>query len=92
MAAIERWKKKAKIKGKLVKKSFTKNDNILLSIQRKKSVAKVLVNKNFQDLFNIANNLKLYENIYIEGKKELGIIYCDKIENLDVRLIRQTRL
>lgn len=78
--AKERARKQAKIRGIIKDKKITKNSNIILIIGKGKFEYVVLVNKNREELFDLAKKLDVNDEIYARGDKGVNVIFADKLE------------
>lgn len=47
----------------------------------------MLVNKNKENLFKIAENVGVGDLIYFEGERKINITFCDKLEILNKKEI-----
>lgn len=78
--AKERLRKHAKIKGIVKDKKLTKNNNLILIIKKGKYEHAVLVNKNRNNLFEIAEKLKVNDEVYATGDKGVNVVFCNNLE------------
>jgi tRNA(Ile2) C34 agmatinyltransferase TiaS len=78
--AKERARKQAKIRGIVKDKKISKNNNIVLIIKKGKFEYAVLVNKSRKEMFDLAEKLKVNDEIYAKGDKGVNVVFCDKLE------------
>ena len=78
--AKERLRKQTKIKGVVKDKKLTKNNNLILIIKKGKYEHAVLVNKNRKNLFEIAEKLKVNDEVYAIGDKGVNVVFCDNLD------------
>ena len=80
MAAQERWRKKPKVKGTLLKKTKTKSDSYKLLIKARDEHT-VYVLKNNKNLYEIAERAKKGDLLSTACRVWLGKYFCEKISN-----------
>ena len=78
--AKEKDRKKARVKGIVTNKKISKNNNIILIVNKTDYEEAVLINKNKENLFKIAENTGIGDLIYFEGERKVNIIFGDKLE------------
>ena len=78
--AKEKLRKRAKVTGIVKEKKRTKNNNLILIIQKSKYETAVLVNKNREELFNLAQKLSINDEVYCRGDKGVNVVFADKLE------------
>ena len=78
--AKERLRKQARIRGIVKDKKQTKNNNLILIIEKSKYGEAVLVNKKREKLFELAEKLNINDEVYVRGDRGVNIIFCDKLE------------
>ncbi len=82
MVIQERWRKKPKIKGILIRKSKTKSESLRLTLQLKnKKQKKVYVLKKNINLYRVAEQAKKDDILSVAGRTWLGKMFCEKIVN-----------
>ena len=72
-------------------KEYTKQGNLILTVEDPTGMIKVLVNKTKQDLFTLANDLVLDEVVGIIGKTGDRIIFANAIIFPDVPLTKELK-
>jgi len=72
-------RERVSIIGLVLEKSVTKNGNIMLSLEDPTGVFKVLVMKNKEEVFALANDLVLDEVIGISGVMGNKIVFCNSL-------------
>ncbi len=81
---IERWKKKFKISGKVIRKRITKKGSFLFTLKTRKSEYDVVVPQYKKEEFELAKNINEEDIIKIIGERQIGgVIFCDRIKKLD---------
>ena len=78
--AKEKYMKKARVKGIVTDKKISKNNNIILIVNKPEYEESVLINKNKEVLFKIAESIGIGDLIYFEGERKVNIIFGDKLE------------
>ena len=79
----ERWKKKAKIAGVVIKKRASKKGSFVFTVQTKKSEYDIVVPAHRKKEFELAKNINESDTIKTIGEKQAGgIIFCERIEKL----------
>lgn len=81
MLKQERWRKKPKLKGMLLKKEKNKKGNIKLTLKIKGSEAMIYILKRNKNLFAKAERAKEGDLLYIVGRKWLAYYFCEKLDN-----------
>lgn len=87
------FKRRIRIKGRIVKKSFTKSGNIRLKIAKADEEYNFVVVKSHKERFALAEALKKKDFVSAEGINKFRAVICTKlkkIENVDES--RQVRL
>lgn len=77
--------------GLVTEKRTTKNKNIILRLEDPTGQVNVLVNKNKNDLFKIANDMVLDEVIAITGVNAENIVFADNVFLPDIPLSKELR-
>jgi len=79
----ERWKKKVKLSGSVIKKRITKKGSIVFTLTTKKSEWEVVVPQHRKEEFKTAKTVNEDDIIKIIGDKQIsGLIFCDRIKKL----------
>lgn len=79
----EKWKKKIKISGLVIKKRITKKGSFALTVKTKKSEYELIVPQHRVEEFELANGISEGDVIKAIGDKQAsGIIFCDRIKKL----------
>ncbi|MBI2647377.1 hypothetical protein HYW99_02780 [Candidatus Woesearchaeota archaeon] len=79
----EKWKKKLKIAGIVIKKRISKKGSFILTIKTRKSEYDIVVPEHKKDEFELAKCINEGDIIKVIGDKQIGgIIFCDRIERL----------
>ncbi|MDP2907023.1 MAG: hypothetical protein Q8O03_03720 [Nanoarchaeota archaeon] len=86
MAAKEKktepYKRKARMRGIVEEKSFTKKGNILLKIRKEDGELCFTVLKSHKERFATAESLALGRPVYAEGIKRFRGVICTKLKPL----------
>lgn len=80
---LKEYKKRLRVKGRLVKKSLTKNKNIRLTIKKEDDMYKFIVLKSHKERFAIAEKLAVGKSVSIEGIPKFRMVICTKLKVLD---------
>ena len=80
---LKEFKRRLRVKGRVVKKSLTKNRNIRLTIKREKDTYKFIVLKSHKESFAIAEKLALGRSISVEGIPKFRMVICTKLKVLE---------
>ena len=79
----ERWKKKLRVIGVVLKKKATRKGSYMINIKTKKSQYDVVIPQYKAEEFQIAKDINEGDIIKIIGDKQVGgIVFCDKIEKI----------
>jgi len=93
MAVQEKWIRKARHKGEIIKKKPTKKGNILLVIKKPMYDINVVVPKNREKEFELAQNLKVGDSISVIGEKKVNLVICDRLKRIkDAERGEQTKI
>lgn len=94
MTTQEKWVRKARHKGEVIKKKLTKKGNILFVIKKPLYDVNVVVTKNRKKEFELAQSLKVGDVISIIGEKKVNLVICDRLKkiNEDVDDKKQSKL
>lgn len=80
---IKEFKKRLRIKGKLIAKSTTKKGNITLKIKKDENEYKFTVLKSHKERFALAEKLTMGRSVAIEGINKFRIIICTRLKILE---------
>jgi len=78
---IKGFKQLSRIKGKLIKKSFTKNKNIKLTIKKGEREITFIVLKTHKERYSLAEKLKIDSSVYAQGIPKFRMIICTKLKH-----------
>lgn len=79
----EKWKKKAKISGMVMKKRISKKGSFVLTLKTKNSEYDIVVPEHRKEEFEIAKDINEGDMIKVIGDKQIsGLIFCDRIKKL----------
>ena len=79
---VKEYKRRIRIKGKLTKKSLTKNKNIKLTIKKGENEFSFIVLKSHVERYSLAERLKINSSVYAEGISKFRMIICTKLKSL----------
>ncbi|MBW2977154.1 hypothetical protein KY347_06955 [Candidatus Woesearchaeota archaeon] len=82
----EKWEKKVKISGKVIRKRTTKKGSFMLKVKTKKSEYNLVVPMHRKSEFELAKNIQEGDMIKAVGDKNIGIIFCDRLKKLNSRI------
>jgi len=88
----EKWKKKARIKGIVVNKRFTKKGSIMLTIRARKLEYDVVVPQHRKEEFEVAQNIREKDFVSIIGEKAINVIFCERIKLLNKDFSKQKQM
>lgn len=82
-ALKERWQKKLRITGEVIRKKITKKGSFMLTIKTRKYEYSVVIPKHRKNEYNMAKNTSEGEFVKVTGEKNIDIIFCDRIQKLN---------
>lgn len=89
----EKWKKKVRITGTIIKKRTTKKGSLMLTVKTRKSEYEIVVPQYKKELFELAKSINDGDIIKVIGDKQVGgIVFCDVIKKLDKDIEEQMKL
>ena len=80
---IKEFKKRLRIKGKVLAKGETKKGNITLTIRKGEDEFKFTVLKSHKESFALAESLSIGESVSIQGIPKFRMIICTKLKMLE---------
>ena len=91
---IKEFKRRLRIKGKVVGKGTTKKGNITLKIRKDDNEYKFTVLKSHKERFALAEKLKMNNSVSIEGISKFRMIICTRLKALEkgIQESKQTKL
>ena len=91
---IKEFKRRLRIKGKVIEKGTTKKDNITLKIRKDDNEYKFTVLKSHKERFALAEKLKMNNSVSIEGISKFRMIICTRLKALEkgIQEGKQTKL
>ena len=84
---IKEFKRRLRIKGKVIEKGTTKKDNITLKIRKEDNEYKFTVLKSHKERFALAEKLKMNKSVSAEGISKFKFIICTRLKPLEKGLI-----
>ncbi|MBR9690360.1 hypothetical protein GOV08_01620, partial [Candidatus Woesearchaeota archaeon] len=90
-AKNKREKENVSIIGMVRDKALTRNKHLMITVEDLTGTIKILVNKNRDDLFKIANDIVFDEVIGIEGNVSKDLIFANKIIMPDIPLTKELK-
>lgn len=79
---IKRFKDRLRIKGEIVKKGKTKNDNIRLKIKEKNDLFNYIVLKSHKERYALAEKLKIGEFVSAVGIRKYRAVICTQLKQI----------
>ncbi len=79
---INEFKRRIRAKGKVIKKSLTKNRNIALKIQKDEDTYHFVVIKTHKERFALAESLKEGDYVSIQGISRFRAIICTQLKKI----------
>ena len=91
---IKEFKRRLRVKGKIIEKGTTKKGNITLKIRKDDNEYKFTVLKSHKERFALAEKLKMNNNVSIEGISKFRMIICTRLKALEkgIQEGKQTKL
>ncbi len=91
---IKEYKRRLRVKGKVVEKGTTKKGNIALKIKKDDNECKFTVLKSHKERFALAEKLKINNSVSIEGISKFRMIICTRLKALEkgIQEGKQTKL
>lgn len=81
---IKEYKRRVRIRGRVVKKAMTKNGNITFYIQNvEPHFFKFIILRSHRERFVLAEKLKAGQSISIEGIPKVNTIICSRLKYLE---------
>ncbi len=77
---IKEYKKRLRVKGKVVAMGITKNGNISLTIGKDEGTLKFTVLKSHKEIYALAEKLKIGKSVSIEGIPKFRFIICTRLK------------
>ncbi|MBS3112177.1 metallophosphoesterase [Candidatus Woesearchaeota archaeon] len=84
-------KESVSIIGFVMEKEFTKNGNLMLTLEDPTATIKVLINKGKEDLFSLAEDIVLDEVIGINGVTGNKILFCNEVFFPDIPVTHELK-
>lgn len=89
----EKWKKKARIVGLVIRKRASKKGSFVFTVQTKKSEYDIVVPEHRMQEFEIAANINEGDVIKAIGDRQAsGIIFCERIKKLSKSSFDERRM
>ena len=80
----EKWKKKLKITGIVLKKRGSKKGSFIFTVKTKKSEYGLVVPEHRKEEFELAKGINEGDTIKAIGDRQVsGIVFCDRIKRLN---------
>lgn len=91
---LKEYKRRLRLKGRIVSKSMTKNKNIKLTVKKDEEKYSFIVIKTHKERYALAEKLSLGKAVSIEGIPKFRMTICTKLKVLDKGISeeRQERL
>ncbi|MFH1711198.1 MAG: hypothetical protein ABH840_02715 [Nanoarchaeota archaeon] len=80
---IKEFKKRFRVKGKVVGKGVTKKENITITVKEKEDEFKFTVLKSHKESFALAKKLAVGRSVSVMGIPKFRMIICTKLKVLD---------
>lgn len=80
---IKEFKKRLRLKGKVVAKGTTKKGNITLTVKRDEDELKFTVLKSHKESFALAERLSIGKSVSAHGIPKFRMIICTRLKVLD---------
>lgn len=79
---IRGYKRRLRLKGKIIAKGRTKNGNITLTIEKEGDDYKFTVIKSHKERYALAEKLRMGRSVSIEGIPKFRMIICTRLKAL----------
>lgn len=91
---LKEYKRRLRIKGRIVKKEFTKSDNIKITIKKDDNTYSFIIIKIHKERYKLAEKLSIGNAVSIEGIPKFRMTICTRLKVLEkgVSEERQGRL
>lgn len=91
---IKEYKRRLRIKGKVIGKGTTKKGNITLKIKKDENDYKFTVLKSHKEHFALAEKLSIGKSVSIEGIPKFRMIICTRLKAMEkgIQEGKQTKL
>ena len=80
---IKKYKRRIRLKGRIIAKGKTKNGNITLKVEKEGEGYNFTVIKSHKERFALAEKLEIGRSVSIEGIPKFRIIICIRLKVLD---------
>lgn len=79
----EKWKKKIRLAGIVVKKRVSKKGSFVFTLKTKKSEYEIVVPEHRKEEFELAKNINEGDMIKVIGDRQAsGIIFCERVKKI----------
>ena len=85
---IKEYKRRLRIKGKIIAKGKTKKGNITLKIQKEGEDYRFTIIKSHKERFALAEKLQIGRSVSIEGIPKFRVTICIRLKALDKGLMK----
>lgn len=85
---IKKYKRRLRIKGKLIAKGETKKGNITLKVEKEDEDYSFTVIKSHKERFALAEKLQIGRSVSIEGIPKFRMTICTRLKALDRGLMK----
>ena len=89
---IEKWKKKPRIKGEVIRKKITKKGSFMFTIKTTKLDYDIVVPKHRKNEFELAKNIHKGDFIKVTGERNMDVIFCDRIQKLSKNVLKEKQI
>lgn len=79
---LKEYKRKIRVRGKIVRKGLTKKGNIRLKVKKNDIKYNFVVVKTHKERFDLAQKLKIGEFVYAEGINRFRAVICTKLKQI----------
>ena len=91
---IKEYKRRLRIKGKLMEKGTTKKGNITLKIKKDDNEYRFTVLRSHKERFALAEKLKMNNSVSVEGIPKFRMVICTRLKAMEkgIQEGKQTKL
>ena len=80
---IKEYKRRLRLKGKIMRKGATKKGNITLNVKKDENDYKFTILKSHKERFTLAEKLKIGQSVSIEGIPKFKMIICTRLKTME---------
>jgi len=78
------FRRRLRIRGRIIRKSLTKNENIRITVWDNEAEMSFVVMKPNKEIYNLAKRLLIGTSIYIEGIRRFRVVICTRLKKIKI--------